>query len=59
MRVDGMMDPVDSTDCAYNVGWTPVAAGTVLLRATVNDDQTYVEEGLDDNAAFRSFTISN
>jgi hypothetical protein len=54
-----MMDPVDSTDCAYNVGWTPVAAGTVLLRATVNDDQTYVEEGLDDNAAFRSFTISN
>jgi hypothetical protein len=41
------------------IGWTPVAAGTVLLRATVNDDQAYVEEGLDDNAAFRSFTISN
>ena len=36
------------------IAWTPATGGAELLRATVNGDQAYVEESMDDNAAYRS-----
>jgi sugar lactone lactonase YvrE len=37
--------------------WTPSATGPVLASATVNEQQSYVELGTDDNAGYRRYNV--